>query len=69
METLMTVSEAARALGKASETIRLWERNGKLPAIKTAGGVRLFRSQDVMKLAKKQELESRASSNSQSASV
>jgi excisionase family DNA binding protein len=48
-EFLMT-SSAARALGVSKETVLLWERQGKLPALKTDNGRRLFRRSDVDRL-------------------
>ena len=47
---LLTVGDVARALGVAPETIRLWERLGKLPAQRTASGMRLFRWEDVERM-------------------
>ena len=44
-------SQAARAFGVSPETVRLWERRGVLPALKTVGGVRLFDRRDVERLA------------------
>jgi len=45
----MTTQEVARAAHGAigAATVRLWERTGKLPAIRTASGRRLFRRTDV----------------------
>ncbi len=40
---LLMVTNATRILGKSSETVRHYERTGKLPAMKTANGRRLFR--------------------------
>jgi excisionase family DNA binding protein len=42
--------EVAKRVGRSSETIRLWERLGRLPAIKTGRGMRLFHEDDVAKL-------------------
>lgn len=47
---LMTTSEAARLLNRAPDTIRQMERSGRLPAMKTANGQRLFRRADVLRL-------------------
>ena len=54
-DEIMTVSGAARMLGRSVVTVRLYERCGKLPAIriKDANGLRLFRGEDVTNLAKK----------------
>ena len=48
---LILTTEAAQIAHVASETIRLWERTGRLAAIKTSGGVRLFDRADVERLA------------------
>lgn len=51
MLDLLTTSDAARLVGVSKDTIRLWERRGKLPAERTPGGVRLFQRADVEALA------------------
>ena len=51
MDDIMLTAEVARFLGKSSETIRGYERRGKLRATRTTGGVRLFRREDVLQLA------------------
>lgn len=38
----LTTGESAKFLQVAPETIRLWERLGQLPAIRTSSGQRLF---------------------------
>jgi len=43
--------EAARILDLSPAMVRLLERNGRLPAVKTASGVRLFDVRDVRRLA------------------
>ena len=50
----ITVSEAGRIINKSAETVRAYERAGRLPAIKTARGMRLFRESDVRALARQQ---------------
>ena len=47
----LTVGDAARIIGVVPATIRLWERQGKLPAQRTASGIRLFSQADVEHLA------------------
>ena len=47
MAEVLTVSEAARELDVAAQTIREWADRGKLPAIRTSGGQRLFQRADV----------------------
>ena len=51
MEEFLLTTEAARVLGKSAETVRLYERVGRLYAIRTSSGVRLFRKADVLRLA------------------
>jgi excisionase family DNA binding protein len=51
MTDLLTTADAARILGVVPATVRLLERTGKLPALKTPGGQRLFQRQDVQRVA------------------
>jgi excisionase family DNA binding protein len=51
MDEYLTVAEAARLLGVVPATVRQMERVGRLPALRTAGGVRFFRKGDVARLA------------------
>ncbi len=48
---LLTTSGAARLLELSSESVRAYERAGKLPATRTESGMRLFRRADVERLA------------------
>jgi excisionase family DNA binding protein len=50
-ERLLTTTDAARRIGVSSETIRLWENSGKLPATRTHSGTRLFKLEDVERAA------------------
>jgi excisionase family DNA binding protein len=43
----MTTGEVAKLARVDSETVRVWERSGKLPAIRTETGQRLFDPADV----------------------
>ena len=47
---LATVSEAARIFKKSEQTIRNWERAGKLPGFRAGNGFRLFFREDIEKL-------------------
>jgi DNA-binding transcriptional MerR regulator len=38
----LLTSEVAQIAAVAPDTVRFWERSGRLPARKTANGVRLF---------------------------
>jgi len=49
-EELMTATPAAQILGCSSESVRRFEGEGILPAIKTPSGLRLFREGDVLRL-------------------
>ncbi len=44
---LMTVTDVAKAGDVSSSTVNVWEKTGKLPAIRTEGGMRIFRREDV----------------------
>lgn len=50
-----TVSEAARILNCSAESIRAYERKGKLIVLKTTGGMQLFRENDLRAFGKKYE--------------
>ena len=51
LDELMTPGDAAPLLGVSVNMVRLLEIKGRLPALRTAGGVRLFRRGDVEALA------------------
>jgi excisionase family DNA binding protein len=55
----LLTSEVARELKVAPDTVRRLERLGKLPALKTAQGVRLFDRRDVERLARERALQAR----------
>jgi DNA-binding transcriptional MerR regulator len=62
----LTAADVARLDGTATPaTVRSWERAGRLPCIRTAGGVRLFRREDAVRLIETRrqarELEARGS--------
>ena len=47
-EKLLTITEAAKILGVSLDTLRRWDSNGKLVAIKKEGGVhRFYREKDL----------------------
>jgi hypothetical protein len=60
---LLQTGDVARMLEVSAETVRLWERLGRLPALKTERGVRLFHRRDVERLAREREARRAASSN------
>lgn len=51
----LLTGQVAQILDVSPETVRLWERLGRLPALKTERGVRLFDRRDVERLAGERE--------------
>lgn len=49
-EDFVLVSEAARMPDRSAGTVRFYEATGRLPAIKTSNGTRIFRVKDVLAL-------------------
>jgi hypothetical protein len=49
-DALYLTSDVARVFHVSAETVRDWERQGRLPAKRTLGGVRLFEGRDVVRL-------------------
>ena len=49
-ERLLTTREAADILGVGPTTVKRWSDEGKLPALKTAGGHRRYREIDVISM-------------------
>ncbi len=66
MNELVSVSEAGRILKRCAKTIREYHRIGKLKALQTQRGMRLFRVADVQKLADEIQEESKKGSCSKS---
>jgi hypothetical protein len=52
-KTLLTVGGAAKILDRSTASVRIYEAQGKLPVIRTATGLRLFRVKDVQEFAQK----------------
>ena len=46
-EIPLTVGEVARAIDRSPDTVRRYEREGRLKAVRIASGQRLFRRGDV----------------------
>ena len=59
----LLTSEVARVLGVTPETVRHWERVGRLPAQKTSTGVRLFDRRDVERFARAREARTQEASS------
>jgi excisionase family DNA binding protein len=60
-ESLLLTNEAARILEVSPQTVRLWERSGRLPAIRTSSGTRLFDSAKVERLREERQRQRRVS--------
>lgn len=50
MADFFTTSDAAQALGVCAATVRVYEADGRLPAVRTLAGWRLFLRADVERL-------------------
>ena len=50
MTNAYRIGEAAKALGVRVETLRRWERDGKLTTVRTSGGQRLVPAAEVSRL-------------------
>jgi excisionase family DNA binding protein len=50
VDTLMQVRQAARYLGVHENTLRRWEKNGLVRAVRLPSGVRRFRVDEVERL-------------------
>ena len=51
-EELITMKQAGKMLGICKTTLREWDNNGKLQAVRTAGGHRRYRLSDIQELQK-----------------
>ena len=56
LDAPLLTSEVARIGGVSSETVRLWERTGRLQAERTASGVRLFSRAAVERIARQRDV-------------
>jgi hypothetical protein len=54
-DTLLLTSDVARLCAVSGETVRQWERQGRLAALRTLKGVRLFAGADVSRLLEERE--------------
>jgi DNA-binding transcriptional MerR regulator len=63
MSDYLTTSDTARILNRAGATVLYYERTGRLKAIRTQGGIRLFERSDVERLAR--QLQSKTAGDNQ----
>jgi len=61
MSDYLTTSDTARILKRAGATVLYYERTGRLKAIRTQSGIRLFERAEVERLA--QEMQNRTASD------
>ena len=55
-DQLLTTGDVARMLERSVDLVRLLERQGRLSAVRTLGGQRLFRLADVLALKTKRQV-------------
>ena len=55
MDKLIDICEAAELLGVSKETLRNWDRNGSLKALRTKGHHRRYRLSDIEKMQKEED--------------
>jgi len=67
MSEFLSTNDVAKFLGKARDTILYYERAGKLTPMRTQGGIRLFRREQVERLAAEKARHSRDSRQALSA--
>ena len=53
----LSTKDAADEIGVGPDRFRQLEREGKIPAIRTHGGVRIFLRHDVLKLKARREMQ------------
>ena len=49
MSKLLTLQRTSEIIGVTKKTLRIWDNEGKLSSVKTVGGHRRYREEDVMK--------------------
>jgi excisionase family DNA binding protein len=59
-ETFMTTHDAAKLLDVSPQYLRKLEETGKISAMRTVGGYRIFKAEDVERLAAERERQKQA---------
>lgn len=57
MDKLLTIKQVAETLNVSQETLRTWDREGKLPSVRTEGSHRRWRESDILNYMGTQEEE------------
>lgn len=55
-DNLLTISQAAKKLGVAAVTLRLWERQGKIKSLRTSGNQRRYSIQMLEEFQNKSQI-------------
>jgi predicted site-specific integrase-resolvase len=50
-DQLLTITAAARIVDRSPVTLRLWERQGRITPMRDSSGRRLYRAEDVRRVA------------------
>lgn len=48
MDKLLNIGQVAETLNVSQETLRIWDREGKLPSVRSEGGHRRWRESDIL---------------------
>ncbi len=48
MDRLLTIKQVSETLNVSQETLRTWDRDGKLPSVRSQGGHRRWRESDIL---------------------
>src|SRR5689334_535752 len=56
-ESLLKIGQAAKLLGVSIDTLRRWEKTGKISTIRTPGGTRLYSLESLKKVNPKKTIE------------
>lgn len=48
MDKLLTIKQVSETLNVSQETLRIWDRDGKLPSVRSQGGHRRWRESDIL---------------------
>ena len=58
-DSMLSIKEASEFLGVSMDTLRRWERTGKITSFRTEGGHRRYEKKDLIKFKKDDSVEPR----------